>query len=381
MRIRVEVSSLATKSPSGVGFYTKRLTEALDSTANTKVYGSCFNFLNRQAIPDLNIKNKLDSNIFVPLRFYAKAQSYNIAPPFDLFKSPVDLTIHPNFACWPSMKSKLVATVIHDLTYIYYPELMEEKNLAHLRRVVPRAIKKSDFIITVSESTKMELVKELGIDPNRCIVTPVPPEEIFFEPSDNEVHNKYSIPTKKYIYFIGNMEPRKDLPTLISAYRQLPNKLRKEYSLVMAGGVGWKSEASHKAIESAKAAGENVVHIGYIDQADSPALHQNASLFVMPSLYEGFGMPILEAMAGKTPVLASNIAVLREAGGNAALYAEPRDPADFCKKMIKILTDKELEAKMNKKASIRLDDISWQQNSLNIINHAKNLIDRRATEQ
>src|SRR5690606_33402626 len=106
--------------------------------------------------------------------------------------------------------------------YLYFPEVVESKNLAHLRRVVPRSIKQADFIITVSESVKAELVKEFRLDPDSCVVTPIPPEAAFFKENNNEVHKKYGIPTQKYIYFIGNLEPRKDLPTLINAYRLLP---------------------------------------------------------------------------------------------------------------------------------------------------------------
>jgi glycosyltransferase involved in cell wall biosynthesis len=374
MRTRVEVSSLATSSLSGVAQYTKRLTEALDAVPNTSVQASYFNFLNRQIVPKLEIKQPLDSNIFFPLRVYAKLQSYGVAPAFDIFKSKVDLTIFPNFATWPTLRSRLRATVIHDLTYLYFPEVVEAKNLGHLSRVVPRSIKEADFIITVSEAVKSELVKEFNLQPDKCIVTPIPPEESFAHQNDNEVHKKYNIPTQKYIYFIGTLEPRKNLPTLIAAYRLLPKEVRVEYSLVLAGGKGWKTEKSQTAINDAVAANEHVIHIGYIDQADSSALFQKASAFVMPSIYEGFGMPILEAMTCHTPVVASDIPVLRETGGNAALYANPNEPADFADKINMLLTSPELVADLDEKASSRLKRISWQDNAARIISRTKQLL-------
>lgn len=375
MKIRVEVSSLATSNLSGVAQYTKRLTEALDSVPNTWVQASYFNFLNRQVTPSLALREPLDSNTLLPLRVYAKLQSYSIAPAFDSLKSKkVDLTIFPNFATWPTMHSRLRATVIHDLTYLYFPEVVEVKNLAHLRRVVPRSIKEADFIITVSEAVKAELVKEFKLSPDKCIVTPIPPDESFAQPNSNEIHKKYSIPTKKYIYFIGTLEPRKNLPTLIAAYRLLPKKIRDEYSLVLAGGKGWKTEESQAAINDAVAANEHVIHIGYIDQADSSALFQKASAFVMPSIYEGFGMPILEAMASHTPVVASDIPVLRETGANAALYANPNKPADFADKIELLLTSSKLIADLDKKASTRLKKISWQDNAMRIIGHTEQLL-------
>lgn len=374
MKIRVEVSSLANANLSGVAHYTKRLTEALDNLPGTQVQASYFNFLNRQVTPKVTTQQPLDKNTLLPLRIYAKLQSYGIAPAFDIFKKQSDLTIFPNFATWSTFHSRLRSTVIHDLTYLYFPEVVEAKNLAHLRRVVPRSISKADFIITVSEAVKAELVKEFQLSPGKCIVTPIPPEASFALPNTNEVHKKYRIPTQKYIYFIGTLEPRKNLPTLIAAYHLLPQAIRDEYSLVMAGGKGWKTEKSQAAIDDAIKAGEKVVHIGYIDQIDSSALFQKASLFVMPSTYEGFGMPILEAMASHTPVLASDIPVLRETGDNAALYAQPDSPADFADKIETILTSPHLVTDLNNKARVHLKKLSWEDNAKRIVDHADSLL-------
>ena len=334
MKIRLEISPLASKHQSGVAQYTRLLAEALEKHNGSTTYGHYFDFLGRQPKPTLEGGQiKLEPNRLIPLRVYAKLQSYGIAPAFDILppfnKPPVDLAIFTNFATWPSLRTKKRATVVHDLTYMYYPEATDEKNLAHLRRVVPRTIKKADFVITVSESVKKELEKELGLAPEKCIVTPIPPDEAFFTKKSNteikDALDKYKIPFEKYIYFIGNKEPRKNLIGLIAAYRALPVKTKKEYGLVMAGGNGWKSEATNKALQDAIDAGENIKHIGFIDQTDSPALYQGASLFVMPSLYEGFGMPILEAFASNVNVLANDIPVLRETGGDTAYYTNTTD--------------------------------------------------------
>ncbi|MGH7218323.1 MAG: glycosyltransferase family 4 protein [Candidatus Microsaccharimonas sp.] len=344
MKIRLDLSPLASQHRSGVAQYTRLLSEALASTDGTSLYGHYFDFLNRQPKPELSIQpKKTNVNKLVPLRFYAKSQSYNIAPPFDLFLPKVDLTIFPNFATWPAINSKHTATVIHDLTYLYFPEVVEEKNLAHLRRVVPGSIKKADFIITVSKSVKAELIKEFGLAPEKCVVTPIPSDESFFTIASKEqisaVKEKYKIsPDKKYLYFIGNLEPRKNLKTLIEAYRLLPKEAKDEYSLILAGGKGWKTEETQQALDEAIKAGEDIKHLGFIDQKDSPVLYQGASLFVMPSLYEGFGMPVLEAMASGTPVVASDIPVLREVGSTYASYANPHSPESFKDAILEALT-------------------------------------------
>ena len=374
MKIRIEVSSLANKTLSGVGNYTRLLSEALDTSPKTSLHASYFNFLSRQTTPILDIKQPLEKNSFVPLRVYAKLQSFNLAPAFDIFLKKVDLTILPNFATWPTLRSSLRATVIHDLTYLRFPEAVEEKNLTHLRRVVPRSIKKADFIITVSETVKNELIGEFGLDPDRCVVTTIPPDSSYSVKNNNEIHQKYGIPTKKYIFFIGNLEPRKDLPTLIRAYQKLPEAIKQEYSLVLAGGQGWKTEKSKAAIKQAQEDGDRVIHVGYVDQADASAFYQHASLFVIPSLYEGFGMPVLEALSCKTPVVASDIPVFREAGGNAAVYAQSQNSDDFSQKILSTLTDNELRAQLINNSIKHLEAFSWSKNADIILTKTKSLL-------
>lgn len=376
MKIRIEVSSLASSKLSGIANYTKLLTEALDRNPAIDLYASYFNFLNRQPTPSLLLKQKLEKIDYFPLRIYAKLQSFNIAPPFDFAFPKVDLTIFPNFATWPTIKSGLRATVIHDLTYLYYPDVVEEKNLKHLRRVIPRSILEADFIITISEAVKSEIVKEFAISPEKCIITPIPPDQSYYIENNNEIHKKYNIPTQKFIYFIGNLEPRKDLPTLIEAYIKLPSLIKNEYSLVLAGGHGWKTEKSLKAIESAQKAGENVIHVGFVDSKDASAFYQHASIFVMPSIYEGFGMPILEAMASNCPVITSDIPVLREVAGNAAIFAEVGNGTSFSNQIKKLLNDQHLQNELIKRGKKRLESFSWNKNVETILRHTSNLIQK-----
>lgn len=334
MNVRIEISSLATPHQSGISSYTRLLSDAFGAKQDVAIFGHYFNFLNRQPTPQLHsARITTEVNRLVPLRVYAKLQSYGIAPPFDYLLPKVDLTIFPNFATWPTAKSQLTAAVVHDLTYIYFPELVEAANLSHLKRVVPRSIQNADFIITISESVKKELVTELNVDPDTCIVTPIPPEDMFrkkFTRKDLEsARSKYGIGSKKYIFFIGNFEPRKNLAALIAAYRNLPIEIKSEYQLILAGGRGWNASETKSTFDEAVAAGETIQHIGYVDSSDRPLLYQAASLFVMPSLYEGFGIPILEAMLSECPVLASDIPVLRETGGDAALYTDTTDLVAF----------------------------------------------------
>lgn len=377
MNIRVEVNSLASKNLSGVGYFTKRLTEALIHHKNTRVKAFSFNLLNRQPTPVVNGKVTQEVNTVFPLRVYAKLQSHGLALPFDFNLKPVDLTIFTNYARWPSVKSRYTATTIHDLTFIKYPDLVETNNLAHLQRIVKRSITSSDFIITVSEAIKTELVTEFKVNPNTVISTPIPPDEAFFKKNTNEVHKKYNIPTKKYLFFISTIEPRKNVPYIIDAYTRLPEALRSEYGLVLSGGMGWKSEKSIAAITKAQKQGFSIIHTGYIDENDKSALYQQASAFLFPSLYEGFGMPILEAAASKTPIITSDIPVLREAAGEGALYVNPQNPTSLTSAIKELLTDNNLQKELVKRASKHLATFSWEKNADAIINKVNELDERR----
>lgn len=367
MNIRIEANSLTTKHISGVGYFTKRLAEALAAQPNVRVSAFSFNFLGRQQTPPLNAIIHQDVIRSFPLRVYAKLQSHRLALHYDSLLKPVDLTIFTNYAKLPSVKSRFTATTIHDLTYIKHPELMEKDNLPHLTRIVRRSITKSDLVLTVSEAVKKEIVEHFNVSTEKVLTLPVPPDEAFFAKNNNEVHEKYHIPTKKYIFFISTIEPRKNVPFLVEAYTQLPKSITDEYSLILSGGMGWKSEESTAAIKQAQSQGLNVVHTGYIDENDKSALYQQASLFVFPSIYEGFGMPILEAAASKTPVVTADIPVLREAAGEGAQYFTLYDSASLIKAMTDVLTTPELQQQLITKASAHLASFSWHTNAQKII--------------
>lgn len=372
MKIRIETSPLATANPSGVGRFTSLLVNSLSEHKDISLFTSYYNFLNRQPEPELTKNATVERNSLIPLRVYAKAQSFDLAPAFDILLPKVDLTIFTNFSAWPTVHSKLRATVIHDLTFLNYPETMESGNLEHLSRVVPRAIKRSDFIITISESIKSELMNNYSIPDNRIVLTPIPPAGIYSQPSKRDVHKKYGIPTKTYILFLSTLEPRKDADTLISAYLLLPDAVRRSTSLILAGGKGWNTEETQQRIAGLHKKGENIRHIGYVDQEDSPALYQSAALYVMPSLYEGFGMPILEAMASNTPILASDIPVLREVGGAAIKYASVGLSESFSEKIQFMLAQP--RASLTKGYKKNLARFSWKENVSRIIEKTNELL-------
>ena len=297
-----------------------------------------------------------------PQKIYAKLDYFRLAFPFDLTLKRTDITIFPNYALWPTIKSKKRVVTIHDLSFLKFPEVVEVKNLTYLKRVVPHAVRKADLVLTVSHTMKQELVDAYGIPESKIHVTPIPPAEAHLSPSSLNVHQKYSIPTKGYILFASIIEPRKNLDVLLDAYSLLPKNIQESYSLVVAGGMGWNSDDIEQKLTKMQKQYATIVRTGYYDNlTDAPALYQNASVFVMPSLYEGFGMPVLEAMAGKTPVIASDIPVLREVGGDASLHFPTNDPGALAKQLERILTDKAFAKKQVVLGTENLKRFSWQQ--------------------
>lgn len=361
VRVRIETSAYSEHDKfSGVGQYVYRLAEEFSKRPDCDTEFFCGPFYRSKQLlkKPSPIQTLLDKS-------YRKLVSCNLALPCDLL-SPADLTIFANFASLPTSRSKVTAAVIHDLAYLDYPQMIESKNLKHLRRVVPMAVKHCDFIITGSETSRQSLIEHFAIDPARCLATPIPPSADFFvaDQLSDEVRAKYGIPDKPYLLFLGNIEPRKNLSLLISAYQQLDSSLRQKYPLVVAGAVGWKASAVGRAIESARSHGVDIIVPGFIDESDKPSLYRSARLFIFPSLYEGFGIPVVEAMAAETPVILSDIPVMREVGKDFARYTDPTDSRSLASAITEALAEPTADLVP---ARDYVKSISWSKNAENIL--------------
>lgn len=357
MKIRVEYGSAASKHPTGVGYYTRNLTEALARQKNSEVSVVYFDFLKKLS-PQLPSSIQNITAINFPQRVYAKLHKFGMAVPFDILLPKTDITFYPNYALWPTTQSTLRVVTIHDLTYLLFPEMVENKNLAYLRAVVPRSISDADVIVVSAETVKHE-IEALFSTRKPIVVVPIPPASHYFSSSDRSVHKTYSIPTEKYILFASTIEPRKNLDVLLDAYQLLPRQVRDEMSLVIAGGSGWKSEGTQNRINTLHARGMNIVQTGYFVHEDAPALYQKATMLVMPSHYEGFGMPIVEAMASKVPVIASDIPVLKEVGGDACLYFQQNNPESLAAQIGSLVHSPKLRHELKDKGSTHIKPLTW----------------------
>lgn len=226
----------------------------------------------------------------------------------------------PNYLLLPIDNPALVT--VHDLSHLRYPEYHPPARIRELERLQD-TLAAAAAVAAVSEFTRGEISEHFGLDPNTIAVIPPAVSGVFKPAAEDEIEhlrNRYALPPK-FVLFAGTIEPRKNLSRLLQAYCRLPEALQSEYPLILAGGDGWhleEFEASYRRLDT-----RHVHRLGYVAREGLPVLISAASLLVYPSIYEGFGMPILEAMACGTAVLTSNVASMPEVAAGAAQLVDP----------------------------------------------------------
>lgn len=242
--------------------------------------------------------------------------------------------------------------------HFYSPDLEFPK---FLRRYLPKVAKQAKKIITISESSRRDILDILPLHPEKIVVTALAANERYKPITDAEIirqtKSKYGI-SGEYICYLGTLEPRKNLPGLIKAHAKLRGKSL-SHSLVLLGEKGWLYEDVFIAILNLKL-GRNVIVPGYVPDEDLPALLSGADLFVYPSFYEGFGLPVLEAMSCGVPVITSNTSSLPEVTGDAAILVDPDDVDQLAGAMEKVLSDVSLKEELRRKGLERAKQFSWE---------------------
>ena len=251
---------------------------------------------------------------------------------------------------------------IHDLTPILFPKMHTRDTNITWERSLKLIKNRTDTIISDSISTKQDCIKLLNIPEKRIRVIPLAADERYRpikkkEPIIQEMMNEYNI-KYPFILFVGTLEKRKNVPTLIKAFYKL-KKSKLEHKLVIVGGKGWKYSQIFDLIEELKLQ-KDVIFTDYVSDEDLVKLYNTADLFVYPSLYEGFGLPPLEAMACGCPVITSNTSSLPEVVGDAGIMIDPYDIDSLKESMLKILTDSELREEMSRKSLERAEIFSWK---------------------
>lgn len=293
--------------------------------------------------------------------------SYKIITPRKMwtqFALPISLFLgkRPDVFFTPSHYAPRISPVptvvsIMDLSFIKFPDLFAKKDLYQLKNWTSYSAKNARKILTISEYSKNDIINEYKKDAKDVIVTHLgikPTISLNKSSNMNDLKKKFGI-NKEYILFVGTIQPRKNIEKLIKAF----SKIDKDIQLVIVGKKGWLYEDILKAPEKYRV--ENKVKfLDFVDDEELPILYKNALCFVLPSLYEGFGLPVLEAMKNSCPVLISNVSSLPEAGGDAAEYFDPEDVTEISKKIEKVIGDKNLREEMIKKGLAQVKKFSWE---------------------
>ena len=231
----------------------------------------------------------------------------------------------PNFFL-PACAEAGVATV-HDLSVFKYPETHPLERIKHFEREFTDSMARAAHLVTDSEATRLEVMSFLAWPAEKITAVPLGVSSQFAPASDAALAPclaKYGLTFKRYALCVSTLEPRKKIANLLQAYQSLPPQVREQYPLVLVGGAGWLSDALHQEID--RLAGQGWLrYLGFLPEADLPALYAGARAFVYPSIYEGFGLPVLEAMASGVPVVASIYSSLPEVTQGAAQLVDPDD--------------------------------------------------------
>ena len=249
---------------------------------------------------------------------------------------------------------------IHDLVSFLFPQTVPRKYAVYMRLMTRLAVRSADRIIAVSESTRDDLRRVLRVPDDKVVVIheAVAPEFAVSPGADGiaAIVHRYGI-RRPYCLFVGNVEPRKNLARLVEAFGLL--RARSAPQLVLVGTRGWLYNGILAAVE-AQGGAPDIVFTGYVPPADLPALYAGAVCFVFPSLYEGFGLPVLEAMAAGAPVVASRVGAIPEVAGDAALLVDARRPGELAEAIETVLADATLRARLIERGRARARLFTWE---------------------
>lgn len=357
----VDINPIVANGMSGVGFFVHRLFSAqTKDEREVDISGYYFDFLKHDITLDVDMNTRPIRHL--PGKVVGLCRRLGFQPPIDIFTGTnYRSLIFTNYIALPSIKKVPVCVFIYDMVFLDHPEYVEEKNLRNLQRFCGKSIMKADLIVTISEFTKQRINFHFPNHTAKIIVIPIPPSN---KGVTANIPSALSDTTKPFILFVGTIEPRKNIANLIKAYDLLPLRIKKAYNLVLAGGKGWKNTEIELTIKRVRKNGGSIIETGYVSEAEKTWLYSNASILTMPSIYEGFGMPILEAMTYDLPVICSDIDVFREVAHDAPSYIRPDIPSDITNAIEKIISDSKYSREMVKRGRTVLSSYpSWVDNA------------------
>ncbi|MGA2587513.1 MAG: glycosyltransferase family 1 protein [Candidatus Aminicenantales bacterium] len=360
---------------SGVGYYTREILKAycgLPGHFPVKLLSFRFFLKSGRRPPEADIERlaeswggSLDVRFRpVPSLVYGWLRRRGLRPPFplDMFESSAQkIYFFPNFVGEPLLRARYVP-VVFDVGFLRHPGSQQNRDHLYLKRYLPRALRRASRVVVISECVKWELQKAYDVPADKiAVITPAVDHAAFRPDIPAEVRaavrEKYGL-GGGYIFSLSTLEPRKNFPRLIEAYSLLPGDAQTRLPLVVAGGSGWKNEEIYATIRRLGLE-KKIKFLGYISEMDRAPLMREAALFVLPSLYEGFGMPVLEAMACGTPVVTSARGAIPEIGGDAVVYADPLRAESIARSITTVLEDRDLRTRLSASGISRAASFRW----------------------
>jgi glycosyltransferase involved in cell wall biosynthesis len=365
MRITIDAIPAVDKNKTGIGWYTHYLIDWLPQIDPETEYTAWY--LNARGLFDkerlfAEHPNLKERGVPFPARLWQRLSNRTGMPRVE-WTTRFDTLFAPNYIPPATNTDGLVVTV-HDLAFKILPETAPHAN-RFWHQYFNRSLERAAEIITVSEATRKDLCEIYDIPPEKVTAVLSGVDADIFAPSDEaavaDVKRRHGI-EGPYLLFVGGLEPRKNLRMLLRAFSHLPDDVRP--TLVLAGGtVHWIPGGPEIMTSAMRSLPEDVrsrvVLTGYVTEADKVALLSGAEALVYPSVYEGFGMPVLEAMACGTPVLTSNLSSLPEVAGEAAVLVDPYETSSIADGMQRLLTDEGLRSRLRAEGLARAGEFTW----------------------
>jgi len=345
-------------SLTGVGNYTYNLIKALSKINKKDIY--LIDYKNNELFQEMNkiiIKNPIEDFFKKSYYFWHLYLNYKFS------RKKIDLNIihSPEGTLFTELKHYKKIITAYDVMPYLFPEKFTKIMYIRFKYIFPKTLKTADKIIAVSHNTKRDLIKYFEIPEDKIRVIYGAVNENYKPLKENEINKikeKHGL-IYPFILYVGGLAPNKNVMTLINAFYKLKKHGFDNYKLIVAGVKKWKYKNVFETIEKLNLQ-KDVVFAGYVLGEDLSLLYNAADLFVYPSLYEGFGLPPLEAMACGTPVITSNTSSLPEVVGDAGIMVNPYDANELADKMCKVLTNEDLKKELSKKGLKRAKLFSWE---------------------
>lgn len=373
MRIAIDARGANWYSGTGIGTYTSQIIKHMIQNDEENTYLLYWWGLNYNSYCNnnvsINIVSKKHRKFFEEYYFPESLKNNSI----DIYHVP------QNGIGLPAKKSCIYVSTIHDLIPYVMPETVGKGYLKRFISAMPQIIQNSNIIITVSEFSKKDIMRIFNVDGSKIKVTPLAAEE-YFRPMNKEaaklyLKNKYNV-RSDFILYVGGFSPRKNVRSILLAFSRIYEKLSKDYKVVILGSASDDHSYLIALCESLNIS-DKVIFTGYVPYEDLPYFYNSCSVFVYPSLYEGFGLPPLEAMSCGVPVITSNLSSIPEVVGESALLINPFDTEELKNAIELVLEDPSLQEKLSNEGYMHSKLFSWKKTAENTLKIYKEACEER----